>query len=346
MKKLFQTLFIILAIVAGGAVIVRFVTSQKKTEQSVAYYTCPMHHQIHMDHPGSCPICGMTLIPVLKEGGQQKSDQEKPSGVYVSPERQQLIGVKTEEVSLRLLNKTIHTSGRIAFDPELASAQQEYLEALHMKNKAAAADDSGLQERTNTFVESTRSRLMLLGMDEAWIKELSKQGSAQKNLYQPGQKSILVSAVIYETEVPLVKAGMPAIIFVQGEPQKRLEGKVKSVASLIDPQTRSAKTYIEAPADPMLKPDTYVQAEIQVPLGEMLAVPKTAVLQNGNQKIVLVVKEDNYFSPKEISVVTEGDDAFGIDAGLEAGERVVTSANFLIDSESQLRAVLSEVNLH
>ncbi len=344
MKKFLKLWMVGLLLVVCGGVMTTFSSCQSKTDQSVAYYTCPMHPQIQKDRPGSCPICGMTLVPVLKDSVKQES-QGKPSGVYISSERQQLIGVKVETVTRRLLNKVLRTSGRIAYDPDLASAQQEYLEAVRMQ-KAGVSGDTSLQERTSTFVESTRRRLMLLGMDDAWIKELSKTGVAQKNLYLPGQKWLLVSAVIYESDLPLVKAGIPAVVLVPGEPQKKLEGKVKSVAALIDPQTRSAKTYIEVPADPALRPDTYVQVEISVPLGEMLSVPKTAVLQNGDRKIVLAVNADNYFDPKEVHIVAEGDDAFGIDVGVEEGATVVTSANFLIDSESQLRAALQQTGGH
>ena len=321
-KRVLRTGYCVLGVLAT---IVIMMACQK----AAGTYTCPMHPQIQQSQPGSCPICGMTLVPVKKEKGPE--DHSKHQGVYISPERQQLIGVATARAEKKELKKTIRAAGRMAYNPELAQAQTEYLEARKLGN---------------SFLEASKKRLQLLGMDEAWIAELGRNGTVDKNLYLPQGGVRLIEASVYESELPVVKPGLAVKVIVPGNPEMILEGKIKSMASLVDAQTRSVKTFVEVLSGTELKPDTYLTVEIAVPLGEVVAIPKSAVLVSGTRKIALVAHEGSYFEPREIVAAAEGDLDFGVSSGVVEGEMVVTSANFLIDSESQLRAALQQTGGH
>ena len=320
MKKKIMTWLLVAGlglVFAGGGI----VSCQKKVDESVAYYTCPMHPQIHEDRPGSCPICGMDLIPVPKE---KDSPLDKHS----------------EHKS-----KTWRATGRVSYSPELASAQQEYLEAKKMALRAAENGGASLRERTNTFVASARNRLLLMGMNAEWIRELDQKGSVNRGLYLPSKNAVLVEAVLYETEREGVSSGMPATVIVPGNPEQILSGTVKSIGSQVDSNTRSVKMFVEIPEAKEIAPDTYVRVEVLASLGEMVSIPKSAILHDGEQKKVIVVHE-NHFEPRNIVTGPEGDDVVGVASGLAEGDVVVTSANFLIDSESQLKTALGNLSEH
>ena len=124
------------------------VMADESGSSTISYYTCPMHHQIHSDHPGNCPICGMRLVPVYRDvsGGQEIEGMQTPkkTGVWpairqvlekrqsatISEERQRMIGITTEPVVKKAAIHEIRTLGRVAFDPELVVAQREFVEKI------------------------------------------------------------------------------------------------------------------------------------------------------------------------------------------------------------------------
>lgn len=302
-------------------------------EAEISHYTCPMHPQIHEDHPGDCPICHMKLVPVYKEGA---SPQEKPSGgpsVIISPERQQLIGIKTTTVQKRAVTKEIRTVGRVAFDPELAVAQREYIEiARNVPSLKAAA----------------QSRLRLLGMSEEEISDLNRRGGSRTNLYlpEPGE-SVWIYATLYQGEAELVKPGFEATISLPSGPDRTFTGTVRAVDPVIDPMTRSARARIEIPkAGGILRPDTYVNVSLKVDLGEAITVPKSAVIDTGTRQIAFIVHEDRHFQSRDIKIGSEVGNEIVVLDGIQEGEKVVSSATFLVDSESQLKAAVSGMGEH
>jgi membrane fusion protein, copper/silver efflux system len=115
-----------------------------------------------------------------------------------------------------------------------------------------------------------------------------------------------------------------------------------SVDPILDPATRTARVraLLSVP-QAELRPETFVTARIHVPLGRVLAVPKDAVMDTGEHRIVFVVGGEGRFTPHAVTLGREADDAWEVLGGLEAGDEVVTSANFLIDSESRFRAALA-----
>lgn len=296
--------------------------TETKDETKISYYTCPMHHQIHADHPGECPICQMKLVPVYQEGKVPVDAAPQNPSVIISPERQQLIGVKTETAQKKQVTKEIRTVGRIAFDPELAIAQREFVEI--------AKDVPALKS-------AAMSRLRLLGMGVEEIRALAKRGRVADNLYLPeAGESVWIYATLYPGEMDLV--GMSAEISLPSGSQQ-WTGTVRGIDPVVDPATRSVRARIEVPKlGGVLRPNTYVNVRLKVDLGEALTIPKSALIDTGERKIAYVAQAGGHFAQREIKVGAEaGEDVVILD-GVQEGEPVVTNAAFLVDSESRLKA--------
>ncbi len=297
---------------------------ETKDEAKISYYTCPMHHQIHADHPGECPICQMKLVPVYESPPLLDKERAGERSVIISPERQQLIGVKTETAQKKQVTKEIRTVGRIAFDPELAIAQREFVEI--------AKDVPALKS-------AAMSRLRLLGMGAEEIRALAKKGRVADNLYLPeAGEPVWIYATLYPGEMDLVQPGMSAEISLPSGSHP-WTGTVRGIDPVVDPVTRSVRARIEVPKlGGVLRPDTYVNVFLKVDLGEALTIPKSALIDTGERKIAYVAQAGGYFAQREIKMGAEaGEDVVILD-GIQEGEPVVTNAAFLVDSESRLKA--------
>ena len=146
---------------------------------------------------------------------------------------------------------------------------------------------------------------------------------------------------IYEYEIGLVKPGQTARISTPAYPGQVFHGTLRAVDPILDPQTRSLKVRIEVPnPDGKLKLEMYVDAEIQVSMGRTLAVPESAVLDSGSRQVVFVDLGQGRLEPREVRLGREANDHYEVLSGLREGEKVVTSANFLVDSESKLKSAI------
>jgi len=158
---------------------------------------------------------------------------------------------------------------------------------------------------------------------------------------------VWVEADIYEYELPFVKVGQKVRITLPYYPGETLEGTVKFVYPFLDPRTRTAKVRLEVPNPGLkLKPDMFADVAVEENLGERLVVPASAVLDSGEQQIVFVALGEGRFEPREVTVAARLDDYYVIAAGLREGEVVVTSGNFLLDSESRIKGALAGMSGH
>ena len=344
---------------------------------------------------------GLTMESIRKEG---KVQEIAPGTVQISPERQQLIGVRFGSVEKRTLQKLIRTVGRIDYDekrigivspkiggwieelyvdftgrfvrkgeplltiysPELVSTQEEYLLALKAKQDWSKSPFSEVAEGGNLLAESARRRLKLWDISDAQIKALEESREPKKTLtlYSPFTGYVIEKMVnkgrfvdagmalfkiadlsvvwliadIYEYELSAIRLGQQAAIQMAYYPGETFTGKAIYIYPSLDPQTRTAKVRYEF-ANPhgKLKPEMFTNVEITVRLGDKLAVPEDAVIDTGVRKVVVVDRGSGYFEPREVRLGVKAGDFYEVIDGLKAGERVVTSANFLIDSESKLK---------
>jgi Cu(I)/Ag(I) efflux system membrane fusion protein len=348
---------------------------------------------------------GLTMESVKKEG---KMVELTPGTVNLSPDRQQLIGVKIGTVEPRRMEKLIRTTGRVDYDekrlvtispkiggwvedlyvdftgayvkkgqplltiysPELVSTQEEYLVALKAKEGFMKSPFPEVASSGNTLAESARRRLKLWDISDDQIKALEQSGQPQKTLtlHSPYEGFLLermvyrgmnvmpgaalfkladlsvvwIYADIYEYELPLIRLGQVASVKLAYLPSETFTGKVIYIYPSLDPKSRTAKVRLEF-ANPKgrLKPEMYADVNLKIDLGEKLAVPEGAIIDTGIRQVAFIDKGSGYFEPREVKLGVKVDQYYEVIEGLKPGERVVTSANFLIDSESSFKEAVS-----
>jgi len=285
--------------------------------KKILFYRNPMNPQITSPVPMKDEM-GMDYVPVY-----EKETGTKEGEIFISPEEQNLIGVETEKVAFRNLKREIRTVGNIAYDPELYVAQEEYLGALGLGDE--------------NLVETGKKRLQVLGLNEEQIERLGKEGKAQENLILPEDKT-WVYITIYENETGLVKAGTPVEIDTVAFPGEVFLGKIAAVSPVLDPMTRSVKARAEIlnPGQ-KLKPGMYANVKIKIDLGSRLAIDEEAVINTGKRTIVVVASGGGNYLSREVRLGQKAEGYYEVLSGLKEGEMVVTTGNFLIDSESRLK---------
>ena len=381
------------------------------TEAQKTIYYCPMHPTYTSDRPGDCPICNMKLIE--RTGAPEVLTVRIPgqADVVVSPERQQLIGVRWGKVERRPLNKTLRTVGRVDYDegkvsqvhllidgwiqhlfvdytyqqvkkgqalfsvysPDLVASQEEYLLALRAQKQFAENPFADVAAGASALLESAHRRLQLWGISDDQIKALSLRGTpltaltihAEHNgfviekqaragmrveagmpLYVIADLSqVWVYADIYEYELSRVQVGQVVQVKPTYLPGQIIHGAVTYVNPVVDPQTRTGRVRIELPnPNGQLKPGMFADVEILISKGTGLVVPGSAVLDSGSRQIVFVNSGAGRFEPRQVKIGERFLDDYEVLEGLMEGETVVTSANFLIDAESQIKAALNAMS--
>ena len=153
--------------------------------------------------------------------------------------------------------------------------------------------------------------------------------------------TVWVQAQVFQDDLGRIKAGDPARLTVDSFPGRTFSGRVDFIYPQVDMDTRTAKVRVVF-SNPglQLKPGMFVNVALKVPMGQQLVVPATGILQSGTRQIAFVNRSDGYIEPREVQLGARVGDDFVVLKGLKAGEQIVTSANFLIDSESQLQAAL------
>jgi len=255
------------------------------------------------------------------------------------------------------------------YSPELVSTQNEYLLARQNRDLLAKSTVPGVASGAFSVLSSATERLKQWQIPEREIAELEETGrvkrelevdapasgfiverSALPNMYvQPGTKlysiadlsAVWVYAQVFQNDLGRVRIGNPAEITVDSYPGRVFRGRVSFVWPQLDPATRTAKVRLEIQNPGLaLSLGMFVNVRLDLPLGRQLVIPSSGVFQTGTRQIAFIDKGDGHFEPRDIETgARAGDDLVGA-KGLRAGERIVTSANFLIDSESQLQAAM------
>ncbi len=324
--------------------------AEKPREKQLLYWTDPMIPSYKADKPGKSPM-GMDLVPVYaEETASTAPSANTPEGyapVLVTPEKQQLIGIKTEPAAKRALQKTIRAVGIVAHDPELYQAEQELIQAVHAWEQAKAGPSPEVAEQAKGLADSSRLRLRHLGLTDSLIDEVATWPKPDERLLLGGAGQYWVYASIYEYELSLVRSGQAVTVNVSALGGETFPGMVKAIDPMLDPMTRTARVRILV-EDPkgLLKPSMYVNVAIAVDLGEGIAVAEEAVFATGTQSIVFVDKGLGLFEPRQVTLGSKADGYYEVKDGVAEGEPVVTSGNFLIDSESRLKGALQGSGEH
>ena len=255
------------------------------------------------------------------------------------------------------------------YSPELVTTENEYLVAKQNRDNLARSTVPGVSSGASSLLSSALERLKQWQIPEREIEELEQTGKVERemevdapasgfivernalpNMYvQLGAKlysladlsMVWVYAQVFQNDLGRVKIGSPAEITVDSYPGRVFPGRVSFIWPQLDQTTRTAKVRLE-----ILNPDLtlslgmFVNIALDVPLGRQLVIPASGVFQTGTRQIAFVDMGEGHFAPHDIEVGARAGDDVVVSKGLKAGERIVTSANFLIDSESQLQAAI------
>lgn len=256
------------------------------------------------------------------------------------------------------------------YSPELLASAQEYLLAVRARERLAGTTLPSIRGSGEELVESAKRRLQLFDISADQMRALEETGQAPRTMtlhapvtghiimrnVQQGEKiepstnildiadlsRVWVLADIYEYELPFVQEGQTARMTLSYLPGLPFEGRITLVYPVLSESTRTVKVRLEFPNPNLaLKPEMYGEVEIQSNIGERLVVPDSAVISSGTRDIAFVDHGDGYFEPREVKLGIRLPESAEVLDGLAAGERVVVSGNFLIDSESKLKAALS-----
>lgn len=302
-------------------------------------YFCPMHPAITSDHPGQCPICHMDLELATEPQMPHMDTHDVPGHVNfeLSEEGQQQSGVRTGTVSRQQISHVIRAFARVAYDAEAFTALRDYQLARRNSEQMSQGPSAGLKRGAEELVRAAELKLKLMGLDEESLKQAAFDPSA----FLLPEGAVWISADIYESEIGLVRRGMKVKVAAPAFPMTVFEGQVVSIAPVLNSATRTFTVRIKA-KDPerLLQPEMFVNATIEVDLGNVLAVPAEALMRAGNEELAFVASDKTHFEPRQVKVGLRGGDYYQVLDGLKEGEKVVIGANFLIDSESRLRSTL------
>ena len=255
------------------------------------------------------------------------------------------------------------------YSPDMLAAEQDYLLAIQARKILRSSPLAEAAENSDSLLKASRTRLELWDLSPAQIDEIEKTGNtiraitlyapaggfvtarnafpSQKvtpdtQLYEIGDLSrVWIMADVFESDAANVRMGQAASVTTAYRNGMRLQARVSFIQPQVDAATRTMKVRLEAPNPGFqLKPDMFVDIEFQVASQRRLTVPAEAVLDAGIRKTVFVDRGNGHLEPRQVETGERLGDRIEILGGLKPGERIVTSGNFLIDSESQLKQAL------
>jgi Cu(I)/Ag(I) efflux system membrane fusion protein/cobalt-zinc-cadmium efflux system membrane fusion protein len=255
------------------------------------------------------------------------------------------------------------------YSPDLVSTEREYLLAKQNQQQLARSADPQIARDAASLVEAASARLTQWSIPQREIQRLESSGRVQQDLEidspvsgyiterealpnkytQPDTRlytvadlsAIWVFAQVFQNDLGRLAVGSPATLTVDTYPDRTFSGRVDFIYPEIDMATRTARVRLKF-ANPRLElvPGMFVNLSLEIPMGHHEVIPASGVLQTGTRQIVFVDHGQGSLEPREVQLGARVGDDYIVLKGLAAGDRVVTSANFLVDSESQLQAAL------
>ncbi|MGI8742721.1 MAG: efflux RND transporter periplasmic adaptor subunit [Bryobacteraceae bacterium] len=336
--------------------------------------------------------------------------QAQSGAIFVAPEKQQLIGMRSVAAEYGALAKEIRAVGKVGYDetrvthihtkvsgyieevfadfvgkpvrageplftiysPDLVATEQDFLLALRSRVLLRDTTLASAATGSENLIAAARERLRLWDVTDSEIRDLETSAKikraitvyspvsgviAERAAYHHGAfvdpakdlftivdlSRVWVQAEIYEADLPFVRKGQTAAVDLPYAGQA-LRGRVDFISPFLDPKTRTVQVRIEFPNPGlMLKPEMFTNVRLKVPLGRQLLVPQDAVMDTGVEQYVFIDLGNGYIQPRSVKVSAASGDKVGVGAGLKAGEKVVTAANFVIDSDSQLKGAFADM---
>src|SRR6059036_3948269 len=254
------------------------------------------------------------------------------------------------------------------YSPDLLTSEREFVELLRMRDEAKSKD---ARETPQRLIESAKRRLQLWNVTEAQIDELQRTRKPQENLtllspfrgivqsvpvdqgkgVKVGDMLVEVAdlsvvwvwAEFYENELSMLQVGQKIDVTAKSYPGEKFEGTISLINPFLEEMKRTAKVRIDIPNPEFkLRPGMYVNAELAMDMGEALTVPVSAIMPTGDRNIVFVDKGEGKLEPRIVRLGSKYGDIYEVQSGLQESERVIASANFLIDAESKVQGALKE----
>lgn len=412
----------------------RHETTTRQMADAKDVYYCPMHTTYRSDKPGNCPICSMKLVKLEKPAGAtltsettvNQSEKRAPdstaplvapasgataqgSSIFVPPEKQQLIGMRSVPAEMGMLTKEIRAVGKVSYDetrlthihskvsgyieevfadsvgkavragdplftiysPDLVATQQDYLLALRSRNLLQASSLASAAQGSEKLIDAARERLWLWDVTDQEIRRLEAEGKVKRaiSIYSPVTGVVMERAAyhhgtfvdpskdlftivdlsqvwvlgqIYETDLPFIRTGQAAEIELPYSGGRAIRGRIDFIYPFLDPKSRTVQVRMKFPNPGLsLKPEMFTNIRMNVSLGRQVLIPQDALMDTGSEQYVFIDKGDGYIQPRSVKVSAEAGDKVGIQQGLKPGERVVTGANFIVDSESRLKGAFA-----
>ncbi len=329
---------VVIALVVGVAGYRYFKPQSKADSDSMEVMT--------MGDDDAMPGMDMGSMPGMDMGESTPEAANVPGykEIQLDPRKQQLIGVKTAIVNQQTLTRSIRAYGTTSHDTDLYAAQEEFLSAYRYYRSLAGNDG---QTTAKLLLDSARKKLQIMGYGETQLNRLIARGQSDDSLIDGANTSrSWIYAQINQKDLPYVKAGQRARITGSEFAGQTVYGTVDSLDTVIDPETRSIRARILTDATKTIAHQSYVNIDIEVPIGTVVALPEEAVIDSGGRQIAFVSIGDGYFQPRELVLGRRAAGFYEVIAGVKVGEKVVSAANFFIDSESQLKAASGNMMSH
>jgi len=381
-------------------------------------YTCPMHPQIIRDHPGTCPICGMELVPMETEvadtSAQAKAEslETTVAAVKLSPTQAVLSDIQPimptrekmalkvpaiGEVSVpqnqmkdivswqegRVDNLVLaETGGTVKqgehildiYSEPLVQAQEEYLLALKAAKELGDSGYEYIAASSNKLLEASRQKLLRLGLSADQLAELETKGAVEehlpiKSLYggvvmdkmvtqgmyvMRGEKlfsvadlgTVWVELSVFEKDIASIKIGDKVTLKSPTHSGMVFTGRVELIEPEVNMDTRTFRVRVSVDNPKMLlRPGEILDAEMTFSYGNLLLLPRNAVLHTGDGDLVYVMAGENLWEPRRVTVGRDFGDKVEIISGIKPDEAVAATAVFLLDSEAQTKGVPRPINL-
>jgi Cu(I)/Ag(I) efflux system membrane fusion protein len=315
---------------------------------------------IHATEIATVPVVNGDLLHEIRAVGAIQADETKL--VHVAAR----VPGRVERLHANFTGEAVRQGAPLydLYSPELVATQREYLLALENRRRLAGAG-SEAAAGAESLLSASRDRLRLWGVTGDQIRQLEKSGRPDLAIAIPSpvsgtvlQKSVFVGqyvqegaelylladlsqvwlqAQVYEADLASLRVGQPASATVNAYPGRSFAGRIAFIEPVLDPQTRTARARIVL-ANPRgeLKPGMFADARLQIPLGRRLSIPRTALIDTGARKVVYVETAPGTFAARDVRVGSSAGDRVEILAGLSEGEKVVSTANFFLDSQAQL----------
>lgn len=303
------------------------------------------------------------LFRTIRAVGQITADETKLAHIHLK------VNGSIDKVYVDFIGQLVKKGQPLftLYSPDLVATEQEYLIARRGKQYLGSSSFPEASQGADSLLQSARERLRLWDISDDQIKKLDETGEVTRTLtfYSPidgfvldrkafpqtnvtpdmelytvaDLSTIWATADIYEYEVPYVHVGQQAQMEVSYVLGKTYSGRLTYISPTLDPQTRTVKVRLEF-ANPKfeLKPGMFSEVMLKIDYGSQIVVPPDAILDSGEKQTIFVALPNGYFEPREVKVGAKLEDKVIVLSGLRAGESIVTSGNFLIDSESRLKS--------